>query len=945
MRLLLLAVLVIAPAYGACTQRGSTGVWHCASTGDPNVDGETLWNFISITPLAFACGDTIILDAGATYRTLNAGSFAYGFRLRRQTGCGGRKTQIISSLLAGLPPGKRVTMDNLAQMPILQARAKQLGDSGAAITIYDFATNMYAFRGVAITTDSDISSVNNTFHTALISSFVQGDVNRRLIDNEYDIEFDRCLIYPGEETTFGPMTAHSSVDSYFRSVSVGMSITGSRYSIHDSSVVGFGGSDASLKVSATFTAGTNASPAVLTSVGIAAAYGIANVAGCTTGCTAACWAAQGCRMAAFAGATGNWADLNGLRYITYESADSVRVGIGGPYELAASEPISYDSTSKGAMTGTITAVRAVPIEPTFAIVPNSGLDFSVVNNYIDGGQMPVFTGGSAYSPTDNRATVLAGTDATHLVLSQVANLSVGDLIDYDTGARPTLCPNSGKGCWYTTHCVGMVTAISGNTVTITPWGPSGTTNTATLGTATRWNGNNVSFEVRRNTVHRASDVPATGKGYLELKTCVNCLIDGNIFTDTLGTNIFITARNQGNDPWLKGGDLTFSNNLFGGSGGSLYKDLTQGEDDEKTSTRSYNISWENNVMPSVKFPVSANLGQFAGGGGTTRGGFRHNTSIPETGANTHYFMSSPDCFIPYYPDIPGDYLIPIDFLVRDNLVGYGEGLSAGFLVCWPTRDSSMLTNLFLASGTVNSATIMATYPGNNAVANSAAVPLVGTCAFATWEQCALDPASPYKGTASDGGDPGADIPLVKDRLNGWSETAGLTTINPALTQMALRLGNWNIGSVYAVVNFNLFGSSPGSGCTVELFTDRDRVTTAADAPTAQACNRASSITGGNSVSYVFGGSVALSANTEYFYKITDGTRVMVGAFTTTVARAASTTIRYTYATARTGALCSDPGMSVGCTNYSSSTAHDVVVPNGVLRYYRAGTQPIQPLTW
>lgn len=91
-----------------------------------------------------------------------------------------------------------------------------------------------------------------------------------------------------------------------------------------------------------------------------------------------------------------------------------------------------------------------------------------------------------------------------------------------------------------------------------------------------------------------------------------------------------------------------------------------------------------------------------------------------------------------------------------------------------------------------------------------------------------------------------------------------------------------------VVNFQTFSAI--GGCTVELFTTRNRSTRHADASAAQSCSRASSVIDGTRVTYVFGAVADLTASTTYFYRITDGSRVMVGEFVTAATGSAAVNV-------------------------------------------------------
>jgi hypothetical protein len=112
MRIFLL-LLVTVSAHAACTNP-ATGVWYCADTGSSLQNGRNLSELLGYYSRgAYNCGDTIILDAGASYEdVVDIGGTDYirPFRLWAQTGCAaGQETSIVSSRLGDLPLGRRVT--------------------------------------------------------------------------------------------------------------------------------------------------------------------------------------------------------------------------------------------------------------------------------------------------------------------------------------------------------------------------------------------------------------------------------------------------------------------------------------------------------------------------------------------------------------------------------------------------------------------------------------------------------------------------------------------------------------------------------------------------------------------------------------------------------------------------------------------------------------------
>ncbi|MBI3680138.1 MAG: hypothetical protein HY235_07045 [Acidobacteria bacterium] len=766
-------------------------------------------------------------------------------------------------------------------MPKLVAAGTPVGYDGGAVDFFGLGVNNWAFRGIAITTAEQVAATQHTYFSVMVASTVPTTNSRKLSDYETDITFDRILLYPYEEEAHGPMEAATNEAAFFRSIGIAFILNGRNITIQDSMIKGVGGYNPGTPAVATANSATAASPAVITSPGIAAAFELtAGVSACSTGCTSDCWTNFGCRVAVFSGAAGNWANLNGAKHVVYETADSVRVYLGDSYAL--SDPKPYDATGKGALSGTVTLRRGIPIEPFYAILlPTASRNVQIINNFLEAWSMTIFTGGGGYEPTDNTATVQSGSTATSIVLSNVANLNVDDLISVPAPGRSIYCPSSVKGCWAGGVRAGKVTAINpaANTITVIPWGVDGIDVAPTVGGLARWNGDQTSwFQLRRNTIFRSDGHTLNGKGYIELKNCLHCLIDGNILTDSAAGNWFLTARTQGgNDPWNRGENLRFSNNIAGGNNGAPARLILQGEDDEHTSQKSRNVFFENNLMPDMRFPNSATanpfntLSAFDTGTGIINGGWVHNTTFPRAGSSSHRVYSPTACI-----DSPAPYLYSSDVVLRDNISGYGEGIAT--TPCWTNQSSGIKSNVFIATGSAGTSQIQSSWPGNFAVPDTSAL-FAGTCNFANWENCALDAASPYKGAASDGKDVGADVAQIKDRVNGWSEEAGLLTFDPARGAL-LHTGSWQVGSTNVAVTFRLFG--PLTGCTMELFTNGGRTSLHPDTASAgeQSCGRSGNLLQDGLVTFVLGSGVALNPSTKHYYRLKDGNRVMVGDFQT-----------------------------------------------------------------
>jgi len=871
---LLIALLCTVPIWAACSTSG-TDRYHCASTGDPVADGKALFNFLN-SP-TFKCGSTIILDAGAEYYSYTDGSYYYGFRLKKRPGCApGQYTEIISSRLSEIPAGKRVTWEDRLKMPKLVLRGAPNGGGASILDISGAGVSDWALRGIVLTTSTEMAS---TFHANVGVMISDSNVIREatpLAALPKHILFDRVMVYPGEEEAYGPMEDQKTIAPFFRSIHIAFTLHGEDIVLRDSYVKGIGGYSPANPVTTTITAGTNGKPPVLKATGIAAAFGLRPNSACAAGCTLGCWNTSGCRVAVFEGASDGWSPLNGWHYVVYDGPDTIKLSVGD--SMVRVDPRWENSTSWGPFNGTATARLGIPVDPAYTIVLSSCKDCKVINNFLEAWSMTIFTGGSTWEVTDHTGTVAAsGSDAGTIVLTaEPAGLSVDDLVVVPTGAPSRNCP-PGKPCHNTQMQVCQVKAIDGPKISCSAFGPQGMTDPPTPGGTARWNGHQMeNFELRRNWIQRLNSHTLSGKGYIELKNCVNCLIDGNIMTDSPSGNWFLTARNQGgNDPWSRGENLSFSNNIMGGPYGGNSNQTLQGQDDEQSSQLSRNVYFYNNIVPEMTFGSDlSGLGAgfiLQGGGGIQHGGWVHNTYIPAANARSHNGLLPSDCF----PNL--NYLLIDAVEVRDNLMGYGEGLRSGAGCGWVDQSARTRGNIFIASGKPRKGAIESAWPGNTAV-DDISTELVGPCTFANYTNCALKPTSPLRGTATDGRDPGADVEQLRDRVNGWSEEAGLLAFQTDPPTAIPDPDSWKIGSIHASAEFRLFDDM--ANCKVELFTDPNRAKTHADANTAQNCGRSSSVVTGGKVQFLFGGGVALTPGATYYYRITDGSRVMVGSFAT-----------------------------------------------------------------
>jgi len=956
----------------------TSGIWHCPDTGNPSTNGTDLKSFFASKP--WSCGDTIVLYAGVVYRGAETAPASSLAELKSQTGCNGKYTQIISSQLASIPYGKFQNLANYrANMPTIEVGANS---AFQLVSSVNGGTNNYALRGIRIT--SSAWTVANRVRVALLffaNEFLWTDTNLRLYSPR-NIEIDRCIGEDYEQAIYGyPNTSNTDGNAFIRGITQGIDGPFQNMYIHDSFFVfdGYTISSGSAETTdwITISTATATNPAVVQGTTLTTQLGITYNASCTSACDG--WDSSGpclgaCARVVIRGGTGNWTALNTNRFARARADGNVDIVVPNP---DFNNNATYlDASGFGAFTATSPQIARAAGLVQYAISASaSASNWRIENNFIEAWAIPFFFGGADGAPIDP-AVIQTGSTASALILNHVNRLKVGDMITFNVppGSGPSTYCYTGigsTGCGAVdTFRVGKVTAIAGLVATIEPWGVDGTDGTTPqTGGAAVWQTWKVEgIQARGNAVSRGwlQSNAAAGKGVAEIKKCSNCLFDGNTmggYLDTanvmrgnVGGTYFTECLNQGGwDPNNTCFNARFSNNLGsgqlgGGSASCLWSNTMTGNyvgyHSAKTAEGLY---FEHNVATgcqAVDFTTLTHINTLT----AYNSYFQHNTFAPDMAqVNAYQFARNSDCEpsgtagFPFFPEIGRNLVTG----VKNNIIGYGNGPLQGApnnATCWPTLATDFVNNIAVDTQSVGLPVIAAAYPGNFPVANYTNF-WEGSCDYTTWTNCYLKSTNPNRGAATDGGDPGADILQVNDRLHSWSEQAGLLQAYPNAT-VSLNGGSWSIGSVAAVVNFNLFNSTPASGCTVQLFTNANRSTAHADTPTAAACNRASSPTlTGARASFVFGGSSALTANTTYYWQVTDGTRIMVGSFRTAPTRATNLTLTYPYPSARTGQLCTNPGMSAGCTSYGTVARQVVTVPTGTIRYYQAGDQPIQPLTW
>lgn len=364
----------------------------------------------------------------------------------------------------------------------------------------------------------------------------------------------------------------------------------------------------------------------------------------------------------------------------------------------------------------------------------------IINNFLEAWFNNVFTGGGG-SNTTNQATVESAT-LNSAVLSQTANLAVGDLVAF---AVPPYANLAGSGTSWT---VGAITGINGNTVNFTPTGPdSNSPNPPNTGGIARWKGIVLTdVEIRGNTFSKPLGWAKYGqcKSFYEVKMAAGLIVEGNRFIDGPGgcNGLAITARNQyGDSPWTTVRDVVIRNNIFQNTG-NLTVQLV---DDQHTLEVGSNVAITNNLMHG------GTVHSFIHTMGGSNVAYSHNTI--RGNSNSVMFGVVPQ----------------IAATVSDNLVQSGNywlncTINGQLDTCWPglSKEKNLFINVSGGSAPSYTASDIVV-----ADAGSVGFENLADCdSAANFQSCALAGTSPYKGQASDGTDPGVDMVALVAALNG-----------------------------------------------------------------------------------------------------------------------------------------------------------------------------------
>jgi hypothetical protein len=211
----LLILLVVAPAHAA-TLNVSTG-------SDSQINGDNLQAAISNAQ----CGDTIVVQAGATYSTrvtaVNSyGPQGYSFVVPNKNCPSGQFVSIQTSAVGSLPSG-RVSYADIPNMATLAT------NSNAAAISYVRGAGWYRWTGILFTNTADMVS-NRGFSPSLVDTAEAGYYPIGLWP--HDIVYDRVVIRPYEESL-------SPVPNNVRSAAFGIRLDGANMTLQNSYVSGF----------------------------------------------------------------------------------------------------------------------------------------------------------------------------------------------------------------------------------------------------------------------------------------------------------------------------------------------------------------------------------------------------------------------------------------------------------------------------------------------------------------------------------------------------------------------------------------------------------------------------------------------------------------------------------------------------------------------------------
>ena len=979
-----ICIKVTSFAATTCVLR-APGIYKCASTGDPDGDGIAVRDFISNVS-NYSCGDTIVLDSGATYTIPFGGD--QGWLLKVQTNCGNKYTHITVTRQEEIP----FIPINPFDLPAEFARRKALyaridtKQSDASIFLGKNANNFW-ITGMIFTSHSSMATNGPLGIGTDTPRYIANGPGFTMLQPgsaewlPSNIWLDRIMMFPIEEELYGPAIVTNtdgrtwSRTTYYPYIADVENIT-----ISGSYIYGLDGykflADADNPSSAgkVYTAITTANPAVLSATGLSAALGLTAVTSGTPSCSTGDQGSDRCKIALIVGGTGTWLPINGPKMAEYVSSNSVRLWNLDRLD-GLTTPSLFDSTGFGAVTGTVKIYNANCCLPLYAFQANSG-SMNLYDNFFSTSGMIILLGGddpAALTP----AKVISssncnGSDNCTITFDHVTSLRVGDMIAVDS-SNPEFVwsiyktiPPFATNPYFTdsTRRTCTAVAINGTTVTCTPIGPQaidvppdvyptpGTIRRNEIEPGIRgygvWRGGEISSgSIKRNQLFRNELTYPSGKGFTEVKVGNNIYYSGNYLSRGWFNPSFMTTHSQdGHCPWCGAKNFWFQNSLIGGPDGQSCRLTLAGGDQVNSSLTGDNLGMRNILIPGCIQPFSSVTStlQFQTYGIKNSSGFEHVTLKVEPGTLGYNTGSIGECTYN-----PHDYMtVAANSFIKNNIFGAAGGItintSPTAVPCWSASVAGINYNVITDYNSLG--TLGPLYPGVGNVIKPDYGYFNGSCTFATWKNCGVSSASGLRGTASDGKDPGVDIKLLADALAGWSEKAGLQMEDRYQSRTVNNPGAFQLGSTLTAISFKLLGGTV-STCSLILYTDPARITIYGDTNTAprQACNRIGNVYDGNGVvTFVLGLNVALTPSTTYYYEINDGSSITeVGEFTTSaVSSAATRIVQVSSATAALYSLQYSASADMSSpssinTSFTSNIASATIPAFNGVRYYYSRT--------
>ncbi len=249
------------------------------------------------------------------------------------------------------------------------------------------------------------------------------------------------------------------------------------------------------------------------------------------------------------------------------------------------------------------------------------------------------------------------------------------------------------------------------------------------------------------------------KNLFELKNAQRVTIDGNVFENNWaesqgGIAIVLTPRNQdGTAPWSVVRDVTFTNNIVRHAAGAV---SVYGADDIYPSQRTENITIRNNVFDDIN--------ESWGSGGSTSGFML--ISGPKNLTVDHNTVTGLTTIITIIPSQNPNLVFTNNIVKHQNGGIIGEGLMPAESYITQATPHTITGNL-LVGAKLQYWDAETRYPPGNRYPDT--YDEIGFVDYGGGHY-SLGVTSPYKGTASDGTDPGCNIEALNAAISGVQST-------------------------------------------------------------------------------------------------------------------------------------------------------------------------------